>query len=443
MPDRHRSRASGQGVPPPSPLGAILVFSFLNSACTGAVTNGSAFIATSAYNFSTMQNYGLALLQGSTYIAGALAAAPVLSRLGAGKRGAKGGAAIAPRTVLVWLMLAFAALCFIPWVARAVSGPSGDPRADGGGAWAVWLLIALYSPLAGVLWPIIESFLSGGRSGGALRSAVGRFNITWAGALVVVFWAMGPVVKPHPLEIIAVLGFVHLGTALLLLRFHARPGRHIREHHAPHPPVYRDILAVLRILLPTSYLFFSALNPYLPSALRELGVPTGWQTPVAATWLLTRMLTFVVAERWHGWHGRWAAPILGGILVVLGFAATVLSPRIGGHGIGLAVLVGSLALFGVGMGVIYAAALYYAMEVGSAEVRAGGIHEALIGVGYAVGPLCGLGAGAAVGADLVAASHFEVTMLAGVAAISVPVAVYAVSRAVHRAGRSPVAPSPE
>jgi uncharacterized membrane protein len=46
-----------------------------------------------------------------------------------------------------------------------------------------------------------------------------------------------------------------------------------------------------------------------------------------------------------------------------------------------------LSMFGVGMGIVYYAALYYAMAVGRAEVNAGGIHEALIGGGYMVGPL--------------------------------------------------------
>ena len=42
---------------------------------------------------------------------------------------------------------------------------------------------------------------------------------------------------------------------------------------------------------------------------------------------------------------------------------------------------------------IYTGAIYYAMAVGHSEVDAGGTHEALIGVGYTVGPACGLVAG--------------------------------------------------
>ena len=72
-----------------------------------------------------------------------------------------------------------------------------------------------------------------------------------------------------------------------------------------------------------------------------------------------------------------------------------------GGGFALAVLGGSVPLaiaglsaFGAGHGILYLAGLYYAMSVGGAEVDAGGHFEALIGVGYVVGPVAGLALGA-------------------------------------------------
>ena len=49
-----------------------------------------------------------------------------------------------------------------------------------------------------------------------------------------------------------------------------------------------------------------------------------------------------------------------------------------------------VACLGTGLGIIYYAALYYAMAVGRAAVEAGGVHEGLIGAGYTCGPLAGL-----------------------------------------------------
>jgi hypothetical protein len=56
------------------------------------------------------------------------------------------------------------------------------------------------------------------------------------------------------------------------------------------------------------------------------------------------------------------------------------------------VLIAALLVFGAGHATAYVGALYYAMELGDAEVAAGGTHEALIGVGYGIGPVLGLGA---------------------------------------------------
>jgi hypothetical protein len=66
-----------------------------------------------------------------------------------------------------------------------------------------------------------------------------------------------------------------------------------------------------------------------------------------------------------------------------------------------------LAMFGAGHGTIYYAGLYYAMAVGGAEVDAGGRFEALIGLGYVIGPLavmlCDESKGQLVGATWAAA----------------------------------------
>jgi hypothetical protein len=39
---------------------------------------------------------------------------------------------------------------------------------------------------------------------------------------------------------------------------------------------------------------------------------------------------------------------------------------------------------------VYTGAIYYAMEVHKSDVDAGGTHETLVGLGYSVGPACGL-----------------------------------------------------
>jgi len=400
----------------PTPLAAVLAFVFFNSLSSGVGTTAFAFVAESAFGFGPTENYALGLVQGVTYIVGALAVGPVLRRLLARLAWLTG------RGVLAGLLVALGAGCAMPLTVRGLTGGEG-------GAWTIWVLIGLYSLLTGVLWPLCESFLSGGRSGRRLVSAVGLFNIAWSSALVVTFWIIGPLVSRYPLEVVAGSGVIHVLSGALLPLFNRDPGHHGAHVHTPHPPVYRDLLRLMRIELPASYLVYSALGPYLPAALEGMGVAESWRTPIVATWLATRVITFAVLERWHGWHGTWSSPIVGGVLLLAGFALTLLSPALLAPGAALPAFVVGLGVFGVGMGTIYSAAIYYAMEVGAAEVEAGGTHEALIGLGYGGGPICGLFAAGLVRAGVIEARLLPVTVVIAVAVVTTPVIGYAIVRA--------------
>ncbi len=375
---------------PPTPLWAILAFTFANSLGTGVVTSGIFFLTRSAYDFADAANYTLAIVFAAMYIAGAVAVGPLLTRL------ARRSARVTHRGVIGAIMLVLAAACLLPLLAAQWS-----ERTGGSSAWAVWVLAGVYGPLTGSLWPIVEAYLSGERRGKTLRAATGWFNITWAGALVFAFWVMAPYVAERPLAIVAALGLVHLASIPLLRAFTRDPGRHLDtpSDHEPHPPVYRDLLRACRVLLPMSYVLYASVGPFMPGALDRLGVATHWQTPITATWMTTRVIVFAIMGRWDAWHGRWSAVAFGATALILGYAAIVLAPRWAGEGTpGIVALIAGLGVFGIGMGVIYAASLYYALEVGQAEVSAGGAHEALIGLGYLLGPgvmLLGLGAIAA------------------------------------------------
>jgi MFS family permease len=104
--------------------------------------------------------------------------------------------------------------------------------------------------------------------------------------------------------------------------------------------------------------------------------------------MISRVGMFWFMGAWGGWHGRFATLLWPPVLLLAGMSLALLAPS-------ALVLAIGLAFFGMGMGAIYASAFYYAMEVGSAGVDAGGKHEAFIGVGYAIGPLLGTAAGGA------------------------------------------------
>ena len=136
-------------------------------------------------------------------------------------------------------------------------------------------------------------------------------------------------------------------------------------------------------LLPLSYLISSNLAPILPHRLAGLDsvVPA---SVIAASWMVARFLSLVVMWRLGFWHGRWGTLLLAAVALAGGLALVLLAPGLGG-------VVAGLLLFGTGTGLIYYSALYYSLAVGHAQVEAGGNFEALIGLGYCLGPLLGLG----------------------------------------------------
>jgi len=393
------------GLAAPTPLPAVHAMSFLNSLGTGLVTNGIAFLTSQGFGFSRTANFWLALALGATYIigaAGASRATRFLRTLGVSSRG-----------VLAMLMGAMAGLCLLPMAVARSMGRELPP------IWTVWTLVVAYSPLSGMFWPLVESFLSGGRSGARLRSALGTWNIVWSSALIVAYWSMAPLVKPHPTLALAGLGGVHVLALGTLTFFRREPGAHLEEEHGPVPAQYPRLLAIFRVLLPTCYMVSSALCPMLPDLLSRFPIDPAWQVRLAATWLVARVVTFLTLERWQRWHGSWAMPIAGGALLLAGFAGAALASRLDTGNTGLILLIASLFVFGTGMSTIYTGAIYYAMAVGQSEVDAGGTHEALIGVGYTIGPACGLTVGALVSAGAFTERAFEGWLLAVVAILAI------------------------
>lgn len=358
----------------PTPLPAVLALTFLGSLGTGAVTNGFAFIASEGLNYGRKMNLLLALVLGITYIIGALLAGRLVAKLAISKGWQS------PRSLLAIALLIIAAACQLPILAQTFAPDQTEN--------ALWIFIIIFSPATGLFWPIIESYLSGGRTGKQLRTAIGRFNITWSSALVIAFWGMAPLLEHNPFLIIALLGILQLLMGTALYWFPSHPPKHLPEHQEPHPGIYVPLLTLFRVLLIASYIVLAALSPLLPIVEDKLGIDVFWKTPLASAWLSSRVILFFIFERWHGWHGKWSTPWIGMSLLLIGFTACMGSPTFPQYG--LPILMLGLIIMGIGMAITYCGALYYAMAVGNADVDAGGKHEAVIGLGYTIGPLCGL-----------------------------------------------------
>jgi hypothetical protein len=371
-----------------TPLGAVLGLTFLCSLGTGVFWHGVPFIAKHTYDFSQTRNLLLAAAMGGIYTLGAFTAGHltrVVERW------------LTPRGVLAACLMVLALVCLGPIVVDQ--------------EWALWVAALMGTWVTAVVWPIIESYLTAGRHGAQMRSAIGRFNLTWAPAVAIPLLAMAPILERHGEWAIGAFVPINVVGLIVLAWFARRPGHHDPEIADAHVgDEYPLLLRSARVLLPLSYVLSSAMNPLLPYRFEELQVAVWWETPATATWTIIRVLAFVTMWRLGFWHGRWGTLLLGGLAMTGGFALVVMSPNV-------PIMLAGFATLGAGVGVIYYAALYYAMAVGRAQVEAGGTHEGLIGAGYAAGPLVGL-AGAAVARGLgIVVAVWTLVGLAGLPAV--------------------------
>jgi len=392
------------GPEPPTPLGAILTVTFLGSVSGGAFWSGLFFVTAEHYRFSPERNLVLAIVMGAVY---ALCARGVGAILGA----------VPPRAGVLSALGGWAVAGLFPVL---------FPRSEA----MLWTAALLGTMGSAATWPIVESYLTAGRHGAEMRAAIGKFNVTWSAATAVplllmpfiarvfgISWTLGGAVIVNFAAIVVVI-----------LYMPPRPGAHAAEEaHAAIGPEYRLLLKSASLLLPLSYVISATLAPLLPHRLAEVGagrIAPETTSVIAALWMVSRFVTLGTMWRTGGWHGRWETLAAGGVSLAGGLALVLLSPSLTG-------LVVGLVFYGTGMGLTYYASLYYSMAVGHAAVEAGGNFEALIGVGYCVGPLLGV-AGHAASATHADAATVGFTWLALALAAPFVVRPYLAARRARR-----------
>ncbi len=403
-----RERAKEVRQLPVTPLWAVCAVTFLASIGTGVVWNGIAFIAEHQYEWEKWQTLLLYLVMGGTYVVGAFSTGPILRMFDRW---------MGPRTALAMILLAETIVCTGPYFVHD--------------NWMLWVVAGLISILSSWLWPIIESYLTAGRHGGQMRNAIGWWNLSWTSAVALSLVLMAPLIKEHARMAIVLLGLLHLVAMVGLIWFEPRPGAHDEEmSESAISPEYPLLLRAARMLLPLSYVLTSAMTPLLPYLMDGMGLDIERRTPVTSTWMWVRIAAMAVMWRVGFWHGRWGTLLLGGVAMTAGFGLAVM-------GLSLPLMLVGLAVFGAGMGIVYYAALYYAMSVGRAAVDAGGTHEGLIGVGYTVGPATGLvGLTAAHQMQASGAKVWEGAVVVGVVWFLVAVAGVGVVRVYWRARKT-------
>jgi hypothetical protein len=341
-------------------IARLLLVAFMESFAASCVQRAIFFFCQDQLGFSNAANLALALGFGVAYVAGALASHRASLAVG-GKRVMAG--AIAAQ------MLAHLVLAGWPVTETVV---------------VCTVALGLFN---GLKWPLIESYISGGRSAADTARAIGRFNIAWATAVPLTLLVAGPIIHLWPRGLFILPAALNAAALWLIAPLPARPPRLPEGHPHRLPPgqlrYLGSLLSSSRWSMLTSYAALWILAAMAPGIFNGLGVGVAWATGLAGLVDVARLTAFVVLERWHPWHGRrWplvcVIPALpAGLFIVL-------------FGKSLGVVLAGEVLFGLAAGMTYYAALYYAMVVKNASVDAGGAHEGLIGAGFALGPAAGL-----------------------------------------------------
>ena len=339
----------------------ILVTVFITSFAGTLLQRGAYFYTHQVLGFSQAQNLWLALLVGVIYIAGASVSHPLSARLG------ERGTLLALLLALVCVHLVIAAL---PSAALLV------------------VALAVIAFLLGAVWPIFESYMSAGETPSRLGRTLSRYNISWASSIAPALALAGVLIASGSPRLLFVAAAALYGLVVLVCRAFPPHPAHLEVEHAERPDAallhrYRALLSSSRLAMLLSYALMYVLTPLMPEIMRGVGFDTASAARAASLLDVARLSCFVALFAFSGWHGKRTLILLAIAALPIGFGLVLL-------GSSIPAVIGGEVLFGAAAGFLYTAALYYAQVVQNASVDAGGAHEALIGLGYALGPAAGL-----------------------------------------------------
>jgi MFS family permease len=328
------------------------------------------------------QNFLLAAGQGVVYVPGALLAGPLAAKWGNCRTL---GAVYSVLTVLT------GGAFLLAW------------KGGAGSAGGVVAALLAYTFAIGISWPILEGLVASGGPPSGIARRIGIYNIIWPAGGALAIAVEGTILDHWIGGLFLIPGFLHLLSGLILAFIaggRKPPVPTLTDTALPHPPPEPDLLKkrklalwLSRTALPATYTLIYGLMPMMPSlpAVRNLSVSV--QTVVASVWLMTRWLAFVILAMGSWWHTRPRTLVWAAAVMLIAFFGMTLRPTQGASPtIDLVSLIAWQAALGLALGVIYAGSLYFGMVLSDGSTEHGGYHEALIGLGWIIGPLAGAAA---------------------------------------------------
>jgi MFS family permease len=365
-------------------IGVYYVIEGISSHAVALMLSSIYFYTTGRFGWRSAQNFLLAAVLGVIYVACALLAHAITSRLGR-------------RQTLAVVYVAMSA-------AAAVLAVRHDSPA------LLAAVLFFYSGLSAISWPALESLVSSGAGAHELSRRLGVYNCVWSGAGAVTVALSGVLLKYWPAGTFVIPASWHAVMALLLLvllakdRGGATPAANEGPMNGgpPHLEAEPELLRVRtlalwmsRLALPATFVVVSSLLAAMPTLPLVLRLDPAARTVVGSVWMAARWVAFLLLGATVWWHTRPRALLTAALLLLAGFLAVTLRPQwLPGTpelstGPWLLWMVGWQVVLGLALGLVYAASLYFGMVLSDGSTEHGGYHEALIGLGTILGPGAG------------------------------------------------------
>lgn len=339
----------------------LIPLTFIQSFATVLLERGLYFYTEGRLEFSDTQNLALALLFGALYAVGALLSHGITQKLGE-----------RPTLQAVVFGLVLLNLTIVLHPSTIV----------------VWGGFAGIGFLEGMKWPIIETYVTAGATPRQTMRILSRFNVAWSSAVPLALIVSGPMMgSASPTSFILLAVVLHGGT-LFAIRMLPRSPTHLDADHPERPDPsttrrYRALLVSARWSMMGSCAMIFLLAPLMPTIFTDrLGHTVDTAPGLSSVMDVARVSAFILLGVVVAWRGRVVPLAVAAFGLPLGFMAVLFAPT-------TTVAIAGQAVFGLCSGMTYYAAIYHSMVLHNASVEAGGKHESLIGLGFAIGPIVG------------------------------------------------------
>ena len=344
--------------------GLLYLFEALGSLACGFYGNYIFFLFRDRHGFGDSGNLGVAALMGLVI---------ALSSWRSGKLAQKYGCVRIMRMGLAGMIIAL--------LAGAVFSSMAVQLA----------VLVVWAAAQFMVWPALESMVTEGVDGVARARRVGVYSVVWATCSAFSYFFGGAIFESLGSSSIFWLppGLHFLQLLVLAVHLRGHGGRAGGQEETG--PAEQELPRARACVSPRSFQRMAWIaNPFasvaaftllamIPELARRMGLSTTMAGLFCSIWFFARLAAFVLLWRWPGWQYRYRWLLGGYLLLMAGFISIPTSEGL----FGLAA--GQLA-FGLAVGILYYASLFYSMDVGEARAEQGGIHEALMGAGNFVGP---------------------------------------------------------